>query len=275
MQALLRQMPRTSTERWVALMFDKLKRLLDPSQAVFSKVMRSKPNARIHARYHLEDFDFLKLEFPIGQNPKLRDMSFGGFALSKTSLALPEFSEPEIFGHLHIFDKSCPFKARLVYEDKVKVGFQFIHDSEAMLVFLRAFLEDLRCGATLMPLDSVLLNENFQKKYTIALRGDGPVDLYAAWHDGTLTRALFTKRSSQIYEEVRFGPDLLQTGRVLDQDGVTPKMITDTRPNRELIQTTLQILTGAMVHRKDELPMLLALYEQLLQEWNNPQNLAG
>jgi hypothetical protein len=227
--------------------------------------------ARLHTRYNLEDFDFIRLEFPIEQFPKLRDISYGGFALLKTGLALPEFSDPEIPGFLHLFNRSCPIKAKKVHEDREKIGFQFIHDSEGILVFLRSFLEDMRCGSTLERVDPILLSENFQKKYTLALRGDGPVDLYIDWHDGKLHKALLTQRENKVYSEVRWHEGQLQTGRMLDQEGVAPRMVTDTTPDPLALQKSLQIMVGALIKRTDWIQALNALYLEL-HRWHDKRS---
>jgi len=219
--------------------------------------------ARVHTRYNLEDFDFIRLEFPMEQFPKLRDISYGGFALMKTGLTLPEFADPEIGGYLYLFNRSCPIKAKKVHEDRDKIGFQFVHDSEGILVFLRSFLEDMRCGATLDRVDPILLSETFQKKYTLALRGDGPVDLYMDWHDGKLHRALLTQRESKIYQEVRLLDGNLQTGRVLDQEGVAPRMVTDTVPDPLALQKSLQIMVGALLKHKSWAEPLTVFYNEL------------
>jgi hypothetical protein len=248
-------------------MLGRLKKMLGLAENTGGDPALTISEARLHTRYNLEDFDFIRLEFPLEQYPKLRDISYGGFALLKTGLALPEFSDPEIPGLLHLFNRSCPIKAKKVHEDRHKIGFQFIHDSDGILVFLRSFLEDMRCGSTVERIDPILLNENFQKKYTLALRGDGPVDLYIDWRDGILHRALLTQRENQIYQEVRWIDGRLQTGRVLDQEGVAPRMVTDDDPDPQALQKSLQIMVGAMIKRSDCLEPLTAFYSEL-RRWH-------
>jgi hypothetical protein len=245
------------------MMLGKLKKILGWGDGGAQGAPSAVGEARLHTRYNLEDFDFIRLEFPIEQFPKLRDISYGGFALLKSGLALPEFSDPEIPGFLHLFQRSCPIKAKKVHEDRDKIGFQFIHDSEGILVFLRSFLEDMRCGSTLDKVDPILLSESFQKKYTLALRGDGPVDLYIDWHDGQLHKALLTQRENKVYSEVRWFEGKLQTGRVLDQEGVAPRMVTDATPDPLALQKSLQIMVGALIKRSDWIEPLNALYQEL------------
>lgn len=249
-------------------MLGKLKKILGWGDGGSQVAPAAVGEARLHARYNLEDFDFIRLEFPIEQFPKLRDLSYGGFALLKTGLALPEFSDPEIPGYLHIFQRSCPIKAKKVHEDREKFGFQFIHDSEGILVFLRSFLENMRCGSTLDKVDPTLLSESFQKKYTLALRGDGPVDLYIDWHDGQLHKALLTQRENKVYSEVRWLEGKLQTGRVLDQEGVAPRMVTDFSPDSLALQKSLQIMVGALIKGSDWIAPLTALYYEL-HRWHD------
>ncbi len=244
-------------------MLGKLKKILGWDKDGSDTAAGTMSEARLHTRYNLEDFDFIRLEFPVEQFPKLRDISYGGFALLKTGLALPEFSDPEIPGFLHLFQRSCPIKAKKVHEDRIKIGFQFIHDNEGILVFLRSFLEDMRCGSTMDKLDPILLSESFQKKYTLALRGDGPVDLYIDWRDGQLHKALLTQRENKIYSEVRWLEGRLQTGRVLDQEGVAPRMVTDPTPDPMALQKSLQIMVGALIKRSDWALPLTAFYEEL------------
>jgi hypothetical protein len=250
------------------MMLGKLKKILGWGDGGSEGAPAAVGEARLHTRYNLEDFDFIRLEFPIEQFPKLRDISYGGFALLKTGLALPEFSDPEIPGFLHLFQRSCPIKAKKVHEDRDKIGFQFIHDSEGILVFLRSFLEDMRCGSTLDKVDPILLSESFQKKYTLALRGDGPVDLYIDWHDGQLHKALLTQRENKVYSEVRWFEGKLQTGRVLDQEGVAPRMVTDPVPDPLALQKSLQIMVGALIKRSDWIEPLNALYQEL-HRWHD------
>jgi hypothetical protein len=245
------------------MMLGKLKKILGWGASMDANAAATVGEARLHTRYNLEDFDFIRLEFPLEQFPKLRDISYGGFALLKTGLALPEFSDPEIPGFLHLFDRRCPIKAKKVHEGRDKIGFQFIHDSEGILVFLRSFLEDMRCGSTLDKLDPILLSETFQKKYTLALRGDGPVDLYIDWHDGQLHKALLTQRENKVYFEVRWLEGKLQTGRMLDDEGVAPRMITDSSPNPQALQKSLQIMVGALIKRSDWIAPLTAFYQEL------------
>jgi hypothetical protein len=252
-------------------MLGKLKKILGWSESATGDAPAKVGEARLHTRYNLEDFDFIRLEFPIEQFPKLRDISYGGFALLKSSLALPEFSDPEIPGFLHLFQRSCPIKAKKVHEDREKIGFQFIHDSEGILVFLRSFLEDMRCGSTLDQVDTMLLSESFQKKYTLALRGDGPVDLYIDWRDGQLHKALLTQRENKVYSEVRWLEGKLQTGRVLDQEGVAPRMVTDPVPDPQALQKSLQIMVGALIKRSDWIAPLNALYQEL-HRWHEPRS---
>ncbi|HYX31669.1 MAG TPA: hypothetical protein VE954_01055 [Oligoflexus sp.] len=244
-------------------MLDKLKKMLGLTEAATSGTAADVADARIHPRYNLEDFDFIRLEFPIEQFPKLRDISYGGFALLKTGLSLPEFSDPEISGFLYLFQRSCPIKAKKVHESPDKIGFQFIHDNEVVLVFLRSFLEDMRCGATLDRVETILLSDSFQKKYTLALRGDGPVDLYIDWHDGKLHKALLTQRENKVYQEVRLMDGRIQTGRVLDEEGVAPRMITDMQPDPLALQKSLQILVGALIKRTHGAEPLNILYDSL------------
>ncbi|WP_141734251.1 hypothetical protein [Oligoflexus tunisiensis] len=248
-------------------MLGKLKKMLGLTDNTSEDPALTVGEARLHTRYNLEDFDFIRLEFPLEQYPRLRDISYGGFALLKSGLALPEFSDPEIPGHLHLFHRICPIKAKKVHEDRDKIGFQFIHDSDGILVFLRSFLEDMRCGSTLERIDPILLNENFQKKYTLALRGDGPVDLYIDWRDGFLHRALLTQRENKVYQEVRWVEGSLQTGRVLDQEGVAPRMVTDREPDPQALQKSLQIMVGALIKRSDWLEPLTAFYDEL-RRWH-------
>lgn len=251
-------------------MLGKLKKMLGMGSVLTESTAPAAVEARFHTRYRLEDFDFIRLEFPLEQFPKLRDISYGGFGLLKSGLALPEFSDPEISGTLFLFNRSCPVKAKKVHEDQDKIGFQFIHDNEGILIFLRSFLEDMRCGSTLDKIDPILLNENFQKKYTLALRGDGPVDLYIDWQDGQLRKALLTQRENKVYQEVRLRDGNLQTGRVLDQEGVAPRMVTDISPDPQALQKSLQIMVGALINRTEWVEPLTAFYDEIWR-WHQSQ----
>lgn len=223
-------------------------------------VAEDKKEERFHPRWNLEDFASMRLEFPKGQFLKLRDISYGGVSLAKPDLNALAFSPKEIEGTLYLFERRCPFKARVVHEDNQQIGFQFIHETADVLMFLRSFLEDVRSGSTAGVLHPDMLKESFQKSYTIAIRGDGPFDLYLDYRDGRLESALMTQRNGEVYHELRLNKNVLQTGRAQKEDGPAPRIHTDGQLDREVLQRALQTLAGARAVLHNERPALLAFY---------------
>jgi hypothetical protein len=57
----------------------------------------------------------------------------------------------------------------------------------------------------------------------------------------------------------------LQTGRVLDQEGVAPRMVTDTIPDPLALQKSLQIMVGALIKRKSWAKPLTVFYNEIWQ----------
>ena len=219
--------------------------------------------SRLHQRHRLQDFDLLTISWKDGQALRLQNLSYGGFALVQSMEKTSPDDLSIIAGTLHLQGEACPFKAKKVREDSGIFGFQFVHDTEETLKFLRPFLENLRAGESMSAIDTAYLNAAFSSRYQVALRGDGPVDLFLENATNGPLNFHMTFRNHKIYHEIRLRDQVLVTGRSFDEDGVATRMLTDVSPDPLVLKQAMQILVGALIQDGPHVASIKRVYEKL------------
>lgn len=110
----------------------------------------------------------------------LQDISYGGFSVSidkpeHESLidTLPRTSDVEII----MLGVGTVGRAIRVFESKQRLGYAFCHDTASVLIFLRRFIEFMRLGEHLAPVDKSILKPPYDSADWLCFRGDGPTDV--------------------------------------------------------------------------------------------------
>jgi hypothetical protein len=168
---------------------------------------------------------------------RLVDISYGGIALEVSDVEnakkLREF-------RLHAIDRSITIPAKFVHQRGTFVGYSFVHETAAALIFLRDVIENLKNGSTMRPLPDSSVKAEFNHVGAEIWRGDGPSDLhyFPRGVSGSGTPLLqITFRDGKDYFQLAVNEGLVVTSRSRDSSdqGVhRPTNMMDTTRQRDL-----------------------------------------
>lgn len=223
----------------------------DPLQAELATLNK---DGRLHARYVLNIEQLASVRLDNGLSGVVKDVSYGGFAVRFA--VTPDDSRPlegELGATLTVLDRTVRCKVvpvRVVKQSATIIaGLSLVHESATTLIFLRDFIEPLRCGRTLAPLSKEIRAEKFKGDDWTCLRGEGPTDLIIrSAQDGGVAEALLTFRSHENYAELTFKNGTLKTGRTLgkshDPKNVGAQMASTATIDPTLIRQAICILAN-------------------------------
>ncbi len=148
----------------------------------------------------------------------LQDISYGGFSVSiekpeHESLidTLPRTSDVEII----MLGVGTVGRAIRVFESKQRLGYAFCHDTASVLIFLRRFIEFMRLGEHLAPVDKAVLKPPYDSSDWACFRGDGPTDVLlrqSKTTKNTVEEAVIKYREKETYRTTE-----LRNGKVFTQ----------------------------------------------------------
>ena len=216
-------------------------------------------DGRLHARYIVNGDGIASLQLENGMTGTIKDISYGGMAVRFAAAGqVPEQTLPRTLrGTFILLDQrvDCVLSpVRVVSQDSrvVFVGFSLHHERPETLVFLRDFIEPLRCGRSLTPLAPEMRNERYHGAEWSCFRGDGPTDLILrATADGSsVEEALLTFRVMDSYCDLTFKGGRLKTGRMLDKDSasslsVGTRMAATAIMDRGILRQSIYILMSS------------------------------
>ena len=199
----------------------------------------------------------------------LRDLSYGGFSVHLTtpemaheSVLLPKTTPLEI----HLLGAKMPGEASLVFANKERLGYSFCHESAAMLVFLRRFLEYMRLGSQATLLDRKFVKEQYQGLEWNCFRGEGPVDVMLK-HNGTsgaLDEALVTFREKEEYRSLSYRESKVLTHKSIDISGVATRMAPTSGIDPDLARKAVCLLIGILQEKNSATKPVEALLEKIM-----------
>jgi hypothetical protein len=179
-------------------------------------------NNRLHPRYLLPEGGLATLRLADGTVGPLVDLSYGGVAAvyPRAITVDPARMPASLTATLVLLDRSIPCQllpSRMVPQsggERVLVGFRLRHDTPDVLLFLREFIEPMRCGMTLAALAPDFRREKYRGSEWSCLRGDGPFDaiIKSDPATGKVQEALLTFKISDHYCELSFAGGVLRTG---------------------------------------------------------------
>ena len=230
-------------------------------------------DGRLHARYVVNGDGIAALQLENGMTGTIKDISYGGMAVRFAAAGqVPDQTLPKILkGTFILLDQrvECVLSPiRVVSQDSrvVFVGFSLHHERPETLVFLREFIEPLRCGKSLAPVAAEMRNERYRGAEWSCFRGDGPTDLIlrASADGATVEEALLTFRVMDSYCDLTFKGGRLKTGRMLDKDpsgtlSVGGRMASTVQMDRGILRQSIYILMSAPISSR-------ALTRPLLEE---------
>jgi len=148
----------------------------------------------------------------------LQDISYGGFSVSidkpeHESLidTLPRTSDVEII----MLGVGTVGRAIRVFESKQRLGYAFCHDTASVLIFLRRFIEFMRLGEHLSPVDKAVLKPPYDSSEWLCFRGDGPTDIVlrqSKTTKNTVEEAMIKYREKETYRSTE-----LRNGKIFTQ----------------------------------------------------------
>lgn len=192
----------------------------------------------------------------------LQDISYGGFSVAidkpeHESLleTLPRTSDVEIV----MLGVGTVGRAIRVFESKQRLGYAFCHDTASVLIFLRRFIEFMRLGEHLLPVDKAVLKPPYDSADWLCLRGDGPTDIVMRQSKTvkrTIEEAVIKYRERESYRTTEF-----RNGKVFTQilsDGTNNAASgggQETSLNEDILRKSICLLLG---------------YQQACQETQHP-----
>jgi hypothetical protein len=209
-------------------LFKKLTRSLRSGRADETELLKPleslNRNNRLHPRYLLPGNGLATLRLPDGTVGTVMDLSYGGIAVvyDRAVTTDPARLSSNLEADLTLLDRSIVCRltpSRMVPQsgDRVLVGFRVQHDTPDALLFLREFIEPMRCGQTLASLPQDFRKERYRSPDWACLRGDGPVDILVRTEGGggKLAEALLTFKMNDTYCELTFVDGKLRTGHAI------------------------------------------------------------
>lgn len=195
-------------------------------------------NRRFH-RVNVDESALMEVELPDGSKIRVRDISFGGMSLPRGQVA-----EEDLSVLLRVLDLSYRCKLAPTHNSGEALGFSFA--DQAVLFFLQPIMDALHQGASLRPIDATVLKNETQKRYAHVLRGEGPTDILIESTSKPEQNCLLTLRKDKAYRQVTWRDGKVSTGRMLDERGVTPRMVEDKVLDAQTLKQAILILAGGL-----------------------------
>jgi hypothetical protein len=204
----------------------------------------------------------------------LLDLSYGGFSA--------HLSAPEMSKEIELLPKTTPLEinllgakmlgeATLVFVSKERLGYSFCHESAAMLVFLRRFLEFMRLGSQLTLLDRNLVKEQYRGLEWNCFRGEGPVDVMLKHNvtSGSITKALVTFREREEYRSLSYREGKVLTHKSIDLSGVASRMAPTSGIDPDLARKVVCLLIGILQEKNSASGPVESLLEKIMKQLND------
>lgn len=178
------------------------------------------------------------------------DLSYGGFSAqfpnegqAQDARALNQPLDVDV----KLLGTALKGTATRVFENKVKHGYAFCHESAAMLIFLRKVLEPMRIGTLMDVTPKEHLKDIYQGPEWGCMRGEGPTDLTLRVDPGTgaLIEALLTYREKEDYRSIAFKDGKVSTLQSMDREGVGARMAEMPGASPEILRKGVCLLWGA------------------------------
>jgi hypothetical protein len=233
-------------------------------------------DGRLHARYVVHGDGIATLKLDNGLSGIVKDISYGGMAVrfGQETQALQEGLPSSLRGTLHLLDQSvkCRLSPVRVVSQNSKVlfvGFSLHHEGPETLVFLRDFIEPLRCGRSMAALPTDLRQDRYRGPEWSCYRGEGPTDLLVkSLRDDEIEEGLLTFRINEAYCEITYKNGVLKTGRNIDREGVAVRMGSNIEANPQILRSAIYILMSSPAAcRKVARPIMREAMKALKLDW--------
>ncbi|MEY2987725.1 MAG: hypothetical protein RJB13_1246 [Pseudomonadota bacterium] len=182
----------------------------------------------------------------------LQDISYGGFSVAidkpeHESLVdtLPRTSDVEII----MLGVGTVGRSIRVFESKQRLGYAFCHDTASVLIFLRRFIEFMRLGEHLSPVDKAVLKPPYDSSDWLCFRGDGPTDIVlrqSKTTKNTIEEAVIKYREKETYRTTE-----LRNGKVfthIHSDASSTQQMSsatqETSVNEDILRKSICLLLG-------------------------------
>jgi hypothetical protein len=186
----------------------------------------------------------------------VKDLSYGGFAVRfDVTPDDQRILSGELSAELTILGRKIACKVTPVRVVKqhasIFAGFCVVHETADTLVFLREFIEPLRCGKSLMAISEAVRNERFKGQEWTCLRGEGPTDLILRrGEDSHMAEAMLTFKTPTSYGELTYRNGILRTGRVIktvenNVQSMGAQIASTDEPDPELLRQAICILAAS------------------------------
>lgn len=182
----------------------------------------------------------------------LQDISYGGFSVSidkpeHESLldTLPRTTDVEII----MLGVGTVGRAIRVFESKQRLGYAFCHDTASVLIFLRRFIEFMRLGEHLAPVDKAILKPPYDSADWLCFRGDGPTDVVlrqSKTTKHTVEEAVIKYREKESYRttELRNGKIFTQIHSEAVNSASSASSNQDSAVNEDILRKSICLLLG-------------------------------
>jgi len=224
---------------------------------------------RLHARYMINDEGLVRIHLS-GLVGEVKDVSYGGLAVRFDGEALPKTLPPPLTGRLQLLDRSVDCKLATIRiatpsPRTLFAGLALLHETPDTLLFLREFIEPMRCGKSLLALGPEMRHERYQGKEWTYLRGDGPTDiiLKTSTENQTIEEALLTFRNGNTYYDLSLKGGHLRTSHTTDKNDapgaidVAARMTVPTEIDKTTLRHAVYILMSTPpAYRKATQPLL-------------------
>jgi hypothetical protein len=210
----------------------------------------------------------------------LIDISYGGFSVTLEKpehVALCETLARSAEVEVVILGVSTTGRAVRIFESKQRLGYAFCHDTASVLIFLRRFVEFMRLGEHLLPLEKNLLKPPYDSADWMCFRGDGPTDivLHKTKSGGSpmVDEAMITFREKDSYRTAELRNGRLHTSISSDAAGIpNTRGSQESTLNEDILRKAACVVLGCMqtcsaAHQ----PALQHLYVTLRQYLTSPQ----
>ena len=210
----------------------------------------------------------------------LIDISYGGFSVTlekpeHTSLCetLARSAEVEIV----ILGVSTTGRAVRIFESKQRLGYAFCHDTASVLIFLRRFVEFMRLGEHLLPLEKNLLKPPYDSSDWICFRGDGPTDVVLhkakSGQASAVDEAMITFREKDSYRTAELRNGRLHTSISSDATGIpNARGSQESTINDDILRKATCVVLGCMqTCAATHQPALESLYVLLREHLTSSQ----
>ena len=197
----------------------------------------------------------------------LRDLSYGGFSVHLTTPEMVRDSAnlpTTVALEIDLLGAKMIGEATQVFANKERLGYSFCHESAAMLVFLRRFLEFMRLGSQATLLDKKFVKEQYQGAEWNCFRGEGPLDimLRQSISTGELEDSLVTFREKEEYRSLSFRENKILTHKSIDLTGVATRMAPTSGVDPDLLRKAVCLLIGTLQEKTPAAKTIKALIEK-------------